>query len=159
MVDREGYRPNIGIVLVNGRNEVLLGQRVRDHQWQLPQGGIDHGETPLQAMYRELHEEIGLLPEHVKVMGRTRNWLRYDVPERFLRHENGGNFRGQKQIWFLLRLMGQDCDICLHTTSHAEFDGWGWERYWAPLDYVIDFKRDVYRMALRELARFLSRPT
>ncbi len=159
MVDREGYRPNVGIVLVNGHNEVFLGQRVRDHQWQFPQGGIDRGETPLQAMYRELHEEVGLLPEHVMVMGRTRNWLRYDVPEQFLRSGNGGNFRGQKQIWFLLKMIGQDCDICLHTTNHAEFDGWSWQRYWASMECAVAFKRDVYRMALAELSRFLARPT
>lgn len=159
MVDREGYRPNVGIVLVNGRNEVFLGQRVRDHRWQFPQGGIDYGETPLQAMYRELHEEVGLLPEHVRVMGRTRNWLRYDVPEQYLRPGSGGNFRGQKQIWFLLRMIGQDRDICLHATNHAEFDGWSWRRYWASMECAIEFKRDVYRMALGELSRFLRRPT
>ncbi len=158
MVDREGYRPNIGIVLVNDRNEVFLGQRVRDHNWQFPQGGIDYGETPLQAMFRELHEETGLLPEHVKVMGRTQNWLRYDVPEQFLRHGNRGTFRGQKQIWFLLRMIGKDCDVCLHTTNHAEFDSWSWKRYWASMEYVVDFKRDVCRTALGELSRFLKRP-
>lgn len=159
MVDHEGYRPNICIVLVNGRNEVFLGQRVRDHHWQFPQGGIDHGETLLQAMYRELHEEVGLLPEHVTVMGRTRNWLRYEVPQKYLRSGNRGNFRGQKQIWFLLRMIGQDCDICLHATNHAEFDGWIWKCYWASMEYAVDFKRDVYRMALDELSRFLRHPT
>ena len=87
MLDREGYRPNVGIVLVNGHNEVFWGKRIREHSWQFPQGGINKGETPEQAMYRELHEEVGLLPEHVAILGRTREWLRYDVPRHWVRRE------------------------------------------------------------------------
>ena len=87
MLDREGYRPNVGIVLLNGANEVFWGKRVGQHSWQFPQGGIQHGESPEEAMYRELHEEVGLLPEHVQIVGRTRDWLRYDVPEEFLRRQ------------------------------------------------------------------------
>ena len=87
MLDREGYRPNVGIVLLNSRNEVFWGKRVGQHSWQFPQGGIQHGESPEQAMYRELHEEVGLLPEHVQIIGRTRDWLRYDVPEEYLRRQ------------------------------------------------------------------------
>lgn len=159
MVDREGFRPNVGIVLVNARNDVFLGQRVRDHKWQFPQGGIDRGETPVEAMYRELYEEIGLLPTHVKIIGRTRDWLRYEVPESFLRRGDRGNFRGQKQIWFLLRMVGSDGDICLRNTDHAEFDGWSWRKYWSPVDCVVEFKREVYMAALTELSRFLRRPS
>src|SRR5690348_13940566 len=110
MLDKEGYRPNVGIVLVNARHEVFWGKRVSQHAWQFPQGGIKHGETPLQAMYRELEEEIGLLSDHVRLLGRTRDWLRYDVPEKWMRRgrapaesvpaPRGGAYRGQKQIWF-----------------------------------------------------------
>jgi putative (di)nucleoside polyphosphate hydrolase len=162
MLDREGYRPNVGIVLLNGRNEVFWGKRVGQHSWQFPQGGIQHGESPEQAMYRELQEEVGLLPEHVQIIGRTRDWLRYDVPEEYLRRQNATRvhraaYRGQKQIWFLLRLVGLDSDIQLRASEHPEFDAWRWVPFWIQLDAVIGFKREVYQLALSELARFLSR--
>ena len=85
MLDRDGFRPNVGIVLLNARNQVFWGKRLRTHSWQFPQGGIKHGETPEQAMFRELHEEVGLRPEHVQVIARTRDWLRYEVPDHFIR--------------------------------------------------------------------------
>ena len=141
MLDREGYRPNVGIVLLNQRNEVFWGKRVGQHSWQFPQGGIQHGENPEQAMYRELHEEIGLEPQHVQIIGRTREWLRYDVPAEFLRRStspsnrrsNRQAYRGQKQIWFLLRMVGRDSDVCLRATDHPEFDAWRWSPYWIPV--------------------------
>jgi putative (di)nucleoside polyphosphate hydrolase len=157
MLDRDGYRPNVGIVLCNTRNEVFWGKRVKEHSWQFPQGGIKHGESPEQAMYRELHEEVGLQPDHVRILGRTRGWLRYDVPQQWIRREWRTSYRGQKQIWFLLRLVGRDCDVCLRTSERPEFDAWRWSEYWIPLESVIEFKRDVYQQALNELARFLSR--
>src|SRR6266849_4372115 len=132
MLDRDGYRPNVGIILCNGRNEVFWGKRVKEHSWQFPQGGIKLGETPVQAMYRELREEVGLLPAHVKILGQT-------------------------QIWFLLRLVGRECDVRLRASERPEFDAWRWNDYWVPLDSVIDFKREVYQHALTELARFLFR--
>ena len=163
MLDKEGYRPNVGIILANQRNEVFWGKRVNQHAWQFPQGGIKSGETPLQAMYRELEEEIGLASAHVRVLGRTREWLRYEVPEKWLRRSReepdaGGRacYRGQKQIWFLLRLVGRDCDVKLRASGHPEFDAWRWHDYWVPLESVIDFKRDVYRQALVELHRYLQ---
>ena len=158
MLDREGFRPNVGIVLLNQRNQVFWGKRLRSHSWQFPQGGIKHGETPEQAMYRELHEEVGLTTDHVRILARTRDWLRYEVPDRFIRREARGHYRGQKQIWFLLQLTGRDSDMNLRATSHPEFDAWRWNEYWIPLDVVIDFKRDVYQNALTELSRFLPRP-
>jgi len=159
MLDREGFRPNVGIILLNTQNEVWWGKRVREHSWQFPQGGIKFGETPEQAMFRELEEEVGLRAEHVRVVGRTRDWLRYEVPDRFIRREIRGHYRGQKQIWFLLRMVGRDCDVNLRLTEHPEFDAWRWHDYWVPLDVVIEFKRDVYLRALQELSRFLTRPT
>ena len=157
MLDRDGFRPNVGIVLLNQRNQVFWGKRLRTHSWQFPQGGIKYGETPEQAMFRELHEEVGLHPEHVRIVARTRDWLRYEVPDHFIRRDARGHYKGQKQIWFLLQLMGRDCDMNLRATDHPEFDAWRWNEYWVPLEVVIEFKRGVYEMALTELARFLPR--
>jgi len=157
VIDRDGYRPNVGIILCNSKNEVFWGKRVREHSWQFPQGGINPGESPESAMYRELHEEVGLRQEHVCILGRTREWLRYEVPERWLRREWRGSYRGQKQIWFLLRLIGRDSDVCLRATEKPEFDAWRWHDYWIPTESVVEFKRDVYQKALSELARYLDR--
>jgi putative (di)nucleoside polyphosphate hydrolase len=131
MLDREGFRPNVGIILLNQRNQVFWGKRIRTHSWQFPQGGIKHGETPEQAMFR--------------------------VPDHYIRRDARGHYRGQKQIWFLLQLMGRDSDMNLRATDHPEFDAWRWNEYWVPLEVVIEFKRDVYQMALTELARYLPR--
>ena len=159
MLDRDGYRPNVAIVIVNGKNQVFWGKRIREHSWQFPQGGINPGETPEQAMYRELREEVGLEPQHVKVLGRTRDWLRYEVPQHWIKREWRGSYRGQKQIWYLLRLVGRDNDVSLRASEHPEFDAWRWHEYWVPLDTVIEFKRESYRRALLELERFLhSKP-
>ncbi|OFZ98034.1 MAG: RNA pyrophosphohydrolase [Betaproteobacteria bacterium RIFCSPLOWO2_02_FULL_62_17] len=157
MLDKDGYRPNVGIVLCNTHNEVFWGKRIKEHSWQFPQGGIDHGETPMEAMYRELREEVGLLPSHVRILGRTRDWLRYDVPSHWTRRDWRGVYRGQKQIWFLLRLVGRDSDVCLRISAKPEFDAWRWNDYWVQLESVIEFKREVYRKALSELSRYLGR--
>ena len=157
MLDRDGFRPNVGIILLNQRSQVFWGKRIRTHSWQFPQGGIDRGENPEQAMFRELHEEVGLQPQHVQVLARTRDWLRYEVPDRFIRRDARGHYKGQKQIWFLLRLVGHDWDLNLRATNHPEFDAWRWNDYWVPLDVVVEFKRGVYEMALTELSRFVPR--
>jgi putative (di)nucleoside polyphosphate hydrolase len=157
MLDREGFRPNVGIILLNQKNQVFWGKRIRTHSWQFPQGGIDRGESPEQAMFRELHEEVGLLPEHVRIVARTRDWLRYEVPDRFIRRDARGHYKGQKQIWYLLQLVEPDWNINLRATSHPEFDAWRWNDFWVPLDVVVEFKRGVYEMALTELSRFLPR--
>jgi len=157
MLDRDGFRPNVGIILVNQKNQVFWGKRLRSHSWQFPQGGIDRGENPEQAMYRELHEEVGLLPDHVRILARTRDWLRYEVPDRYIRRDARGHYKGQKQIWFLLQLVAQDWQLNLRATDHPEFDAWRWNDYWVPLDVVVEFKRGVYEMALTELANYLPR--
>lgn len=156
MLDREGYRPNVGIILCNARNQVFWGKRVREHAWQFPQGGIKRGESPEDAMFRELQEEVGLAPEHVIILGRTKEWLRYEVPEQWVRREWRGNYKGQKQIWYLLRLTGGDHHVQLRATTHPEFDAWRWSQYWVPLETVVEFKRDVYKLALAELEPFLN---
>ena len=155
MLDRDGFRPNVGIILCNAQNKVFWGKRIREHAWQFPQGGIDHGESPEVAMYRELMEEVGLRPEHVEILGRTRDWLRYEVPSHWIKREWRSSYRGQKQIWFLLRLIGRDSDVSLRASAHPEFDAWRWSEYWVPLEDVVEFKREVYKMALNELAVFL----
>lgn len=159
MIDRNGYRANVGIVLLNKENQVFWGKRIRHESWQFPQGGIKSGETPIQAMYRELTEETGLRPLHVEVLGRTREWLRYEVPTCWTRRDCRTNYKGQKQIWFLLRLLGRDSDVSLHTCPHPEFDAWRWNQYWVELDSVVEFKRRVYREALIELSRLLGDET
>jgi putative (di)nucleoside polyphosphate hydrolase len=156
MLDRDGFRPNVGIIIANLRNQVFWGKRVHQHAWQFPQGGIKHGESPESAMFRELGEEIGLKPDHVRILGRTRQWLRYEVPAQWVRRDWRGSYRGQKQIWYLLRLTGRNCDVKLRASGHPEFDAWRWHDYWVPLDAVIEFKREVYRQALTELHRYLG---
>jgi putative (di)nucleoside polyphosphate hydrolase len=156
MIDRDGFRPNVGIIICNANNQVFWGKRIREHSWQFPQGGIKQGESPEQAMYRELMEEVGLKPEHVKILGRTRDWLRYEVPNNWIKREWRGSYKGQKQIWFLLRMVGRDCDVSLRASSHPEFDAWRWNDYWVPLESVIEFKREVYKLALNELVVHLN---
>ena len=156
MLDRDGFRPNVGIILCNASNQVFWAKRIREHAWQFPQGGINHGESPEQAMYRELMEEVGLAPQHVQILGRTKDWLRYEVPSSWIKREYRGSYKGQKQIWYLLRMVGRDSDVSLRASEHPEFDAWRWHPYWIELATVIDFKREVYQQALSELARFIT---
>ena len=124
MLDRDGFRPNVGIVLLNQKNQVFWGKRIRTHSWQFPQGGIDRGETPEQAMYRELHEEVGLQPEHVSVVARTRDWLRYEVPDRYIRRDARGHYKGQKQIWYLLQPITLSSMPGAGTTTGSHWTWW-----------------------------------
>ena len=101
MIDTEGYRPNVGIILTNQQGQLLWAKRVNQDAWQFPQGGIQRDETPIAAMYRELEEEVGLLPEHVTVVACTRGWLSYRLPKRMIRHNSLPICIGQKQKWFL----------------------------------------------------------
>ncbi len=156
MIDRNGYRSNVGIILLNKKNEVFWGKRVKQDSWQFPQGGINPGESPEQAMYRELTEETGLHPRHIKIVGRTRDWLRYEVPDHWIKRECRGNYKGQKQIWYLLRLVGRDSDVSLRANVRPEFDAWRWNQYWIELESVVEFKRQVYYQALTELAQLLN---
>ena len=153
MIDAEGFRPNVGIILTNAEGQVLWARRHGHDAWQFPQGGINAGETPEQAMYRELWEEVGLEQEDVKIIAQTRGWLRYRLPRRYVRHENPPPVCiGQKQKWFLLSLLSHTDRIHLNKCHPPEFDGWRWVSYWYPLNQVVSFKREVYRKALLELA-------
>lgn len=152
MIDRDGYRANVGIILANSDGKVLWARRVGQRAWQFPQGGIKRHETPERALYRELHEELGLRPEDVRVVGSTQDWLRYDLPKRYIRRRWKPVCIGQKQIWYLLHLVADESALQLDVFDKPEFDGWKWVNYWHPSREVIDFKRDVYKQALRELA-------
>lgn len=142
----------MGIVLANDRGQVLWARRVGQEAWQFPQGGIDAGESPETALYRELKEEVGLLPEHVEVVACTHGWLRYRLPRRYVRQDQKPVCIGQKQKWFLLRMLAEDSDIRIDSNRKPEFDDWRWVSYWYPLTQVVSFKRDVYRRAMKELA-------
>lgn len=155
MIDEQGYRPNVGIILCNAQAQVFWARRCGQDGWQFPQGGIRPHEPIEQAMFRELREEIGLQPNHVEILGRTRDWLRYDIPEDYHRRNPNSIFRGQKQIWFLLRLIGCDQDVRLDLCDRPEFDSWRWIEYWSAAESIIPFKREVYQRALRELEPLL----
>lgn len=157
MVDADGYRPNVGIVICNQAAQVLWARRIGGQDaWQFPQGGINDDESPEDAMYRELREEVGLTASHVKLISQTKGWLRYRLPRKLRRHNSTPGFVGQKQKWFLLELIGDESAVDMNVTSKPEFDGWRWVSYWFPLNQVVDFKQDVYRRALKELAPRLT---
>ena len=154
MLDSKGYRLNVGIVIADGKGNVLWAKRKRQGGWQFPQGGIHDGESPLDAMYRELNEEVGLNPGDVELWGQTRNWWRYRLPEKMVRTSSSGQTCiGQKQRWFLLHLTSDDSLVKLDAHSDPEFEEWRWVSYWYPVLQIVDFKRWVYRHMLRELSR------
>lgn len=155
MIDSDGYRPNVGIILSNPEGKVFWARRYGQNAWQFPQGGIRDHETPDQAMYRELFEEVGLLPEHVELIGKTRNWLRYRLPKRMVRKHSSPVCIGQKQIWYVLKLLGSETDFNLSHMEKPEFDHWCWVDYWHPMREVVFFKRNVYQRALAELEPIL----
>jgi putative (di)nucleoside polyphosphate hydrolase len=157
VIDSEGYRANVGIILTNGRGQVLWARRLGQNAWQFPQGGIRRDETPEQAVYRELNEEVGLRAEDVRVVGSTRQWLRYRLPKRMIRYNRKPVCIGQKQRWFLLHLTGSESAVCLDRSDTPEFDDWRWVSYWHPLKEIVFFKRRVYEQALRELEPLLHR--
>ncbi len=155
MIDSEGFRANVGIVLSNEAGQVFWAKRVGQDGWQFPQGGINADESVESAMYRELREEIGLLPNHVEIIGCTNDWLKYWLPEKFIRHNSMPLCIGQKQIWYLLKLVADETNVNLGYSQKPEFDHWEWIDYWSPARKVIDFKRNVYQQALNEFAPFL----
>ena len=154
MIDRNGFRPNVGIIICNQYGDVFWGKRHGHGSWQFPQGGIDARERPLQAMYRELFEEVGLTPADVAVVGWTQGWLRYRLPRNMVRRHAHPVCVGQKQKWFLLRLRSDESAFNLNATNSPEFDGWRWRSFWSVLPEVIYFKREVYYQALSQLAPF-----
>lgn len=156
MIDGDGYRPNVGIIVANDRGQVLWARRVGQDAWQFPQGGINSNESVEEALYRELKEETGLDPDQVEIVGSTRGWLRYKLPRRMLR-QNASSFIGQKQRWYLLKMLAEDNAVSFTHSDTPEFDHWRWVSYWYPLGQVVSFKQEVYRKAMKELAPGISR--
>ena len=153
LIDAQGFRANVGIVLIRDSGDVFLGGRRDGRGWQFPQGGVRQDESAEQALYRELREEIGLESEDVEVLAATRNWLRYRLPRRYVRRRSKPLCIGQKQRWFLLRMLGGEERLRFDLTTQPEFDSWRWVDYWSPVREVIYFKRNVYARALEELGR------
>ena len=155
--DLSAYRPGVGIVLVNREGKVFVGRRIDMPAgwpaWQMPQGGIDPDETPLQAALRELYEETGT--DKAEIVAETRDWLRYDLPAPIAGGAWGGRFRGQRQKWFLMRFAGDDSDIDL-TRHDAEFDAWKWVAASELSGLIVDFKRAVYVAVIEEFRAYLG---
>ncbi len=139
------YRACVGVVLIDAAGRIFAGQRIDSDvpAWQMPQGGIDRGEDPRDAALRELHEEIGVAPALVQVIGETPDWLTYDLPDHLIGKVWKGRYRGQKQRWFLMRFLGSDADIRLET-DHPEFSEWRWLTAKDLLGSIVPFKRAVY---------------
>ncbi|KTD76377.1 dinucleoside polyphosphate hydrolase [Legionella waltersii] len=157
VIDRAGYRLNVGIVLVNDSDRVFLGRRSGHDAWQFPQGGLAPGESSLDAMFRELHEEVGLERGDVSVLGSTKRWLKYRLPKQYLRHGSEPLVIGQKQKWYLLRLVSNEQKVRLDLSDSPEFDSWRWVEFHEPEQQVIFFKRQVYTQALKELEPLLKK--
>lgn len=157
----DGYRPNVGIIICNGKGQVFWARRINRDGWQFPQGGVSRDESLVEAMYRELREETGLQQDQVRFVAHTKDWLHYDLPRRFLRVrrrrvKQRPTFRGQKQIWFLVELLDDDSSVDLKGgVESPEFDTWRWVETDFALDNIVDFKRAVYRKALSELGEYL----
>jgi putative (di)nucleoside polyphosphate hydrolase len=154
VIDADGFRPNVGIVVLHPTQtgQVLLAKRIGQDAWQVPQGGIKRGESPQDACYRELEEELGLKPKHVELIASTEGWLRYRLPKHLVRRGSKPLCIGQKQRWFLLRLVAGEDQLRLDANPEPEFDAWRWADYWQPIEQVIYFKREVYLKALQQLA-------
>ena len=151
MIDTEGYRANVGIILVNTEGSLFWAKRIGEDAWQFPQGGIRASESAEQAVYRELLEEVGVTKDSVELIGSTRDWLRYNIPEHLIRRHQTPCCIGQKQRWFLLRFTGEEKDVCLDKSEKPEFDQWRWVDSLIPPRSVVSFKRGVYTEALNEL--------
>jgi len=152
-IDAQGFRANVGIILMSPAGELFLGGRTGGRGWQFPQGGIRPDEDIETALYRELNEEIGLDARDVCVLGSTRSWLRYRLPAQYVRRNSSPLCIGQKQRWFLLRFEGSDTRFRFDATEEPEFETWRWVPFWTPVREVIYFKRQVYAQALHELGQ------
>ena len=153
--DAEGFRLNVGIILLNQQERVFWGQRIQRDSWQFPQGGISNNESLVDSMYRELYEEVGLKDQDVTIVSQSQNWYSYKLPEQYMR-KNNPKVLGQKQKWFLLKLQSDEEQICLNKTECPEFLDWVWVDYWYPIQNVIFFKREVYKKVLDEFKVFLT---
>ena len=155
VANSRGWRANVAAVIADGRGRVLLCRRCArggGRLWQFPQGGVDRGESPEQALWREVKEELALPPEVLRLVATASEWFSYEVPP--WRVNPLRPFRGQRQLWFLLQLLDATENERLvrpAAVARPEFDDWRWVSYWHPLHCVVDFKREVYRSALSDL--------
>ena len=157
MIDTEGYRANVGIILCNRNGKLFWARRIGEDAWQFPQGGIRESESLEDALFRELSEEVGLSHEDVEIIGSTNEWLRYKIPKKWVRRRGEQPLCiGQKQRWFLLLLTGNENKVCLDASEKPEFDTWRWVSHREPVEQVIAFKRKVYSKALSELLPLLN---
>ena len=149
------YRPGVGITLFNQKGQVFVAQRIDNPgpAWQMPQGGIDKGEEPLQAAWREMKEEIGT--DRARYVGETRDWLQYDLPDDLIPLIWKGRFRGQRQKWFAFRFLGEDRDIDIDT-KHPEFSSWRWAELEELPDLIVPFKRRLYEELVEEFAPLIG---
>jgi putative (di)nucleoside polyphosphate hydrolase len=152
VVDKDGFRANVAMVISDGRGKLFWAKRLGQQAWQFPQGGVSAGESAEQALFRELYEEVGLESSDVKIIQRTKKWLRYHIPPQMQRKKSKPLCIGQKQKWFYLQLTGDSAKVRFDATGSPEFDGWEWVNYWYPIKSVVPFKRNVYRNALIEFA-------
>ncbi|MEN7343221.1 MAG: RNA pyrophosphohydrolase [Pseudomonadota bacterium] len=152
LIDENGYRANVGIIVANDEGKLLLAGRAGRKGWQFPQGGVSPGESAEEAMFRELYEELGLRHNDVELLGATAEWIPYRLPDRYLRKNSKPLCIGQKQRWFVLKLTSSEENLRFDATDKPEFDRWRWVDYWRPVNEVIYFKRRVYARALHELA-------
>jgi len=158
MIDTDGYRANVGIVLCNDAGQVMWARRIGQDAWQFPQGGIAANESPRDAMYRELWEETGLESANVSLLAATDSWLRYKLPKRLMRRSEP-RCVGQKQLWYLMQLEADETSFDLRASGTPEFDHWEWVDYWYPVENVVFFKRRVYQCALAQLESRLPSAT
>lgn len=154
--DTVAYRPCVGMMLVNPANLVFVGCRIDSTQaaWQMPQGGIDSGETPIEAARRELQEETGITPDKAELISGRNDWLFYDLPQDLVPKLWGGRYAGQMQRWFLLKFHGSDEDICIDT-EHPEYSEWRWLPVNELVGNIVPFKQDVYQKVVNGFSGFL----
>ena len=150
MINLLPYRLGVGLVIINDQLEIFTGRRLDNTKaWQMPQGGIDNNEIPLEAAYREMYEETGIKKSKVTLLKQTKTWYRYDLPQEIQNKFWGGKFRGQSQKWFLFKFIGNEFDINIETKDQ-EFSDWKWSKKTEMLDSIVPFKRSLYQSVLKD---------
>ena len=155
MNEESNYRLNVGLIIVNNYGKVLICKRKNSNQWQFPQGGIDEGESPIEAAKREIFEEVGIKPSKIKVLGKIKDWVKYEIPKELAKKSfKKKGIVGQKQKWFIFKIKSEAC-ISFVNDPDNEFDDFAWVSYWRPIALIVSFKKEVYRNVLAELYQFI----